>query len=322
MKHITRTIATTLSVGALVLAAGCGGGEAEVGEPADAAGNSPDGGLPLTVTTKFNTEINEKAAKMLPDDVVDRGKIRIAMGVPYPPFVEYADDDTLTGLDVDMASALSAKLDIPIEVNHQAFESVIPSLQSDRHDLIMMGMNDSVERQGTLSFVEEINAGFAIVVAKDNPEKIGTLMDLCGHSVSTQKSTVQAEILEGLKGDCEDVGSEGVDVQALPVAQDAQTALRAGRVEAYVVDAPVAAYTVATAGDGDYFEMVEDPENPQGFNPVYTGFGLLKERTELSDALKTAMQDLMDEGIYKDILTTYDMDSLALDEALVNAAKS
>jgi polar amino acid transport system substrate-binding protein len=197
---------------------------------------------------------------------------------------------------------------------------VIPSLQANRHDLIMMGMNDSKERQQTLSFVEEINAGFAIVVKKGNPENITTLMDLCGHSVSTQKSTIQAQLLENLKGDCVAAGAKGIDVQGLPVAQDAQTALRAGRVQAYVVDAPVAAFTVKTAGDGKYFEMVADPENPQGFNPVYSGFGLLKDRTELTDALQAAMQDLIDNGTYQSILDTHGMGSLAIDKALVNAA--
>lgn len=318
MKNLTRPLIALLAVGTLALTAGCssaGGNDA-----GSTDGDAAVGGLPYKATTEFTTDVDEAAAALLPEDVVDRGKVRVAMGVPYPPFVEYGDNDTLIGVDVDMVSALSAKLGIPFEINHQVFESVIPSLQSDRHDLIMMGMNDSKERQNTLSFVEEINAGFAIVVAKGNPENITTLLDLCGHSVSTQKSTIQAELLENLKEECVAAGSEGIDVQGLPVAQDAQTALRAGRVQAYVVDAPVAAYTVATAGDGEYFEMVADPENPQGFNPVYTGFGLLKERTGLTDALQAAMQALMDEGIYQSILESHGMGSLVLDEALVNAA--
>lgn len=300
---------------------GCSsGGDSGAASKDDAPETAASSGLPLTQTTEFSTEVDSDAAAMLPGDVTDRGAIRVAMGVPYPPFVEYNDADELIGVDVDMALALSQKLGIDVTVEHQPFESVIPSLQSDRHDLIMMGMNDSKERQDTLNFVEEINAGFAIVVKKGNPEGIKTLTDLCGHSASTQKSTVQAEILHELSDECVAAGKEGIDVQALPVAQDSQTALRAGRAQAYIVDAPVAAYTAATAGDGEYFELVEDPENPQGFNPVFTGFGLLKDRAELTDALQAAMQDLIDEGIYQSILDEHGMGSLAIDSALVNAA--
>ena len=306
---------------ALALSSCSSGSEADAGGSGDdTKGEGSQSGLVMKQTTEFSTELDEAAAAMLPSDVTERGAVRVAMGVPYPPFVEVNENDEIVGVDVDMSIALSQKLGIDFTVEHQPFESVIPSLQSDRHDVIMMGMNDSKERQGTLNFVEEINAGFAIVVEKGNPEGIKTLTDLCGHSASTQKSTLQAELLAELSEECIADGKEGIDVQALPVAQDSQTALRAGRAQAYIVDAPVAAYTAATAGDGEYFELVQDPENPQGFNPVYTGFGLLKERTELTDALQAAMQSLIDEGVYQSILDEFGMGSLAIDSALVNAA--
>ncbi|MDA3147773.1 ABC transporter substrate-binding protein [Leucobacter sp. UCMA 4100] len=285
-----------------------------------ANGGGSQGTLSLQQTTDFSVETDEAASALLPSEITERGTVRVAMGVPYPPFIEVNDDNDLIGVDADMSIALGAKLGVEFTVEHQPFESVIPSLQSDRHDIIMMGMNDSKERQQTLNFIEEIQAGFAIVVAKGNPENIKTLTDLCGHSASTQKSTLQAELLAELSEECIASGKEGIEVQALPVAQDSQTALRAGRAQAYIVDAPVAAYTARTAGNGEYFELVEDPENPQGFNPVYTGFGLLNDRTELTDALQAAMQSLIDDGTYQAILDEHGMGSLALDSALVNAA--
>ncbi|MFC5336936.1 ABC transporter substrate-binding protein [Leucobacter denitrificans] len=322
-NRIPHVLALTAAAALALSACSAGGSEAEGADTGDVeTSDSSQAGLSLQQTTDFSTEVDEAAAAMLPGDVTDRGAVRVAMGVPYPPFVAVNETDDLVGLDVDMAIALGQKLGIDFTVQHQPFESVIPSLQSDRHDLIMMGMNDSKERQGTLNFIEEINAGFAIVVEKGNPEGITTLTDLCGLSASTQKSTVQAELLYELSDECEADGKQGIDVQALPVAQDSQTAVRAGRAQAYIVDAPVAAYTAQTAGDGEYFELVQDPENPQGFNPVYSGFGLLKERTELTDALQAAMQSLIDEGIYQSILDEHGMGSLAIESALVNAATS
>lgn len=321
-KRIPYFLAATSAL-ALALTA-CGSASPDSGADDGDSGSveSTESGLKLQQTTEFSTEVDEAAAALLPSDVTERGAVRVAMGVPYPPFVEVDENDALVGVDVDMSLALGQKLGIEFTVAHQPFESVIPSLQSDRHDVIMMGMNDSLERQQTLNFVEEINAGFAIVVAKGNPEGVTTLTDLCGLSASTQKSTVQAELLYELSDECVADGKEGIDVQALPVAQDSQTALRAGRAQAYIVDAPVAAYTAQTAGDGEYFELVEDPENPQGFNPVYTGFGVLKDRTELTEALQAAMQALIDEGIYQAILDEHGMGSLAIESAVVNAATS
>lgn len=310
-----------LAAGSLALTACSGGSSADPSDSAETTdGGSSEATLPMVPTTAFSTDVNEDAAALIPSEVTDRGALRIAMGVPYPPFVEYNDSDELVGFDVDIALALSEKLDISVETRHQPFDTLIPAMQSDHHDIIMEGMNDSLERQETLNFIEEIHAGFAMVVEKGNPEGIETLTDICGLSASTQKSTLQAELLTNLSDECVANGDGAIDVQTLPVAQDSQTAVRAGRAQVYVVDAPVAAYTVATAGDGEYFEMIEDPENPQGFNPVYTGIGVLKDRAELTDALQMAMQDLIEEGVYEDILDEHGMGSLALDEALVNAA--
>lgn len=321
-KRMAQIVPVAAAFALLLSACSTGGtGAADVaGDESSGSASQNESGLVLSQTTQFSTEVDEEAAALLPSDVADRGVVRVAMGVPYPPFVEVNENDELVGVDVDMAIALSQKLGVDFTVAHQPFESVIPSLQSDRHDLIMMGMNDSLERQETLNFIEEIKAGFAIVVEKGNPEGITTLTDLCGVSASTQKSTLQAELLYELSDECIADGKDGIDVQALPVAQDSQTALRAGRAQAYIVDAPVAAYTAQTAGDGEYFELVEDAQNPQGFNPVYTGFGLLKDRTELTEALQAAMQALIDEGIYQQILEQHGMGSLAIESALVNAS--
>lgn len=305
-KKITTVVAVSA---ALVLAlAGCSTG-------------TTDGGNSTPETTPLTSGVDKAAAAALPASIRDSGVVRVAVGIPYPPFILRGDDGKLEGLDVDMSQALGEKLGLDFKLSHQAFETVIPSLQADKFNIIMEGMNDTVERQKTLNFIDYLYSGFTIVVKKGNPENIGTLLDLCGRSVAVQKSTVQGQILRDQVTECEAEGRGGIDVQELPVANDAQTALKAGRVQAYVVDAPVAAYTIATAGDGNDFEGVTDPKNPQGFAPVYTGIALLKDQTELTDALELALQSLIDEGVYQEILDEHGMGSAAVQEATVNGTK-
>ncbi|MBL3700744.1 ABC transporter substrate-binding protein [Leucobacter luti] len=309
MKKLVQ-ISTAAALAAMLGLTACSSGGGETEAKTDDA--------PAAAVT---SGVDEAAAAALPEAIRDSGVIRAAAGIPYPPFI-LLEGEKQTGLDPDLAQALGEKLGVDIEISHQAFETVIPSLQAKKFDIIMSGMNDTVEREETLNFIEEIYAGFTIVVKAGNPEGITGLDDLCGHPVAVQKASAQLGLLEDLAKTCEADGKGELTIQQLPTAQDPQTALKAGRVVAYPVDAPVAAYTVATAGDGKDFEVVNDPEFPAGINPVYTGIGTLKENTELTEALRLALQALIEEGVYQDILDTHNLGNYATDEAIVNGAST
>ena len=148
---------------------------------------------------------------------------------------------------------------------------------------------------------------------KGNEAGVTTQDDLCGKTVSVQKATIQGDLLRAM--DC------GVNVMELPSDLDAQTALRAGKSQAYTADAVVAEYVVATTDDGKAFEIVRDPENPAGFNPVYSGIGMLNSETELVEAIKQALQALIDEGTYQEVLDRNSIGAYAVDSAEINQGK-
>ncbi|BDZ54112.1 hypothetical protein GCM10025870_11850 [Agromyces marinus] len=225
----------------------------------------------------------------------------------------YDDANREVGFDPELARLIGQKLGIDVVLNKQAFDSVIPSLQAGKNDLIMSGMNDTPERQETLDFVDYTRGGFAILVEAGNPEGILTQADLCGRTVSIQKATVQGELLRAM--DCD---GEPVTVTELPSDLDAQTALRAGKSDAYVSDAVVAEYVAATTDDGDTFDVVRDPENPAGFSPVYSGIGILKSDAELTEAIRATLQALIDEGSYQRVLERNNIGAYAVDAAELN----
>jgi hypothetical protein len=68
MKNIPRPLIALLAVGALALTTGCSSSSG----PGAKSDNPSIGGLPMTVTTKFNTRIDKAAAALLPQDVLDR----------------------------------------------------------------------------------------------------------------------------------------------------------------------------------------------------------------------------------------------------------
>ncbi|MCO1338941.1 hypothetical protein BJH93_08550 [Kocuria polaris] len=276
------------------------------------------GAAPPTPPALSAADVDPAAAEALPEKYREAGVIKVASDIPYPPFEMFDENQQLTGLDYDLAQALGAKLGVPLELRIQAFDTIIPSLQSGRHDIIMSGMNDTAERQQTLDFVNYLYAGFSILVPHGNPEGITNVLDLCGKKVAVQKSTVQAQILRGYEQRCLDAGSTAIDIAELPSETDVQTAVRSGKAAADVVDSPVAAYGAKTAGDGAIFEIIRDPENPAGYNPVYTGIGVLKTDSGLSDALLKALEAIIADGTYDQILDKYDLADYAVERAGLN----
>ncbi|MDP5226264.1 MULTISPECIES: ABC transporter substrate-binding protein [Arthrobacter] len=289
----------------LALSACSGGAEADSAAPAAAPSGKAD----------------PAASAAVPDSFKKAGVIKVASDIPYPPMEFFDDDQNLIGFDVDLAKALGDRLGVKLELQKQSFDSIIPSLQSGKHDIIMSGMNDTAEREQALDFVDYLHAGFSILVKKGNPEKITGILDLCGKNVAVQKATVQGDMLRGYEQKCKDKGSSGINVSELPLETDVQTAVRSGKAVADVSDSPASSYTAKTADGGNAFEIVTDPANPSGYMPVHTGIGVLKKDSGLSKALELGMKSLLADGSYAKILDKYGLSDFAVKDAGMNLGK-
>ena len=265
-------------------------------------------------------EVDSAAAALLPADFKTKG-INVASDIPYAPMEMFDENNKPTGFDYDLSQSIAQKLGVTISFNKQAWDSIIPSLQAGNHDIIMSGMNDTVERQATLDYVDYFKGGFSIVVAKGNPNKVASLLDLCGQPVTIQKATVQGDMLKALTPQCVAAGKKAVVINEYPSDPEALNALRAGKGIADVMDAPIAAYAAQTAGKGQYFELITDAANPNGYEPVYTGIGILKANKELTAALQAAVQSLIDDGTYGKILAKWNLSSFGVTEATINGTK-
>jgi polar amino acid transport system substrate-binding protein len=299
-----RFAVAVLAVGtSTLLLAACGGGQSKTPENAAASAPAP-------AVAKDNT-----LAGMVPERF--KNGIIVASGV-YPPMSMIDDKGQFAGFDYDLGQALAAKLGVTFTFKEQAFDSIIPSLQSGKHHIIINGMNDTAERQKVLDFVDYFHGGMAILVKKGNPDGITTLQDLCGKTVAVAKATVQADLMKAESEKCTAGGKAAITVSELPTENDALVAVRAGKAVADVLDAAPAEYSAKTAGNGSQFEVVHDPANPTGYAPVYTGIGVLKKDQDLTKALQAALQALVEDGTYKKLLEKYNLTSYAIDSVKVN----
>ncbi len=316
LNRRTGAALATLGATALLVAA-CGGSSSSTASSAAPAASAAGSAAAAAAASAAATGVGASAA-LLPQAIKDKGEINVASDIPYPPMEILAEDGTLSGLDYDLSQALGQQLGVKVSFNKQAWDSIIPSLQSGNHDIIMSGMNDTLERQKVLDFVDYFNGGFSILVAKGNPDGITSLKDLCGKTVAEETAVAQIDLIKAASKECP-AGSE-ITIMQLPSDSDAQNAVRAGKATADVLDAAVAGWSAKQAPD--LFEVVVDPATPNGVEPVYTGIGVLKKDSALSAALQAALQELIDNGTYKKILDTYGLGQYAVPSAVTNGTKS
>jgi polar amino acid transport system substrate-binding protein len=273
-----------------------------------------------TATKTTGANVDAKAAALLPDNYKTNG-INVASDIPYAPMEFFDANKKPAGFDIDLINAIGEKLGVNVKVEVQAFDSIIPSLQAGKHDVVMSSMSDTVDRQKVLDFVDYFNGGASILVAKGNPNKITSITDLCGKPVAAEAATWEIDLLKTTSDDCVKAGKAAVETLALPGDTDAQNAVRSGKAVAYLADSQLAAYTVKVAGKGSYFDLVIDPKNPNGYESGLIGVGVLKSNSKLTAAIQAALKSLMADGSYDKLLTKWNLDSFRVASATINGTK-
>lgn len=312
MTFTPRVAPVAAALAAALLLAGCSSAPAPDG---DAAAEEP------TLPTQLNLTVDADPAAVALLPAGFSGPLRVAIDVPNPPFELFDEQQEIIGFDPDLAHVLAQKLGMTSEVSQVPWDALVPSLQSDQQDVIITGMNDTPERQVNLDFIDYVYGGFSILVAEGNPTGIANIYDLCGETVAVQKSTVQGDILKEMTPECEARGRAAVTVSELPAEEDARTAVRAGKAVADLFDSAQAKYVAENAGGGKHFDLVVDPEAPNGYFPVYSGIAVLKSSGALTAAIQAALQSLMDDGTYQKLLAHHGISEYGLETALVNESK-
>lgn len=302
----------------LTLAA-CGGPSApQPGDAASEGSGSGDSRIPDTSAILDGVETDDELAAQVPAEIADAGVLTVGSNVQSAPNNFYAaDGTTVVGSDHDVITAIARTLGLDVEYQNQDFGSLITSLQSGRVDVTIAAMNDTAERQQAIDFIDYLTSGITIMVQKGNPADITGPDALCGTSIAVVTGTSQQEFAEETSAQCEADGEEPLEITVTDSDSQNQTQLRTGRIDAIVNDLPSAVYISETTQDGEAFEVV--PGDVIDGAPY--GIGVNKDQPELRDAIAAALDQLIDDGTYDEILDAWGITSGSVDEAVVNGGK-
>ncbi|MBR8643698.1 ABC transporter substrate-binding protein [Streptomyces tuirus] len=292
--------------GALMLT-GCGDQTQDNGSDSDTAASAP-------------------LADKLPQAIRDKGVIKVGSDIAYAP-VEFKDNAGKTvGIDPDLAAAMGKQLGVDFQFENGTFDTLITGLRSKRYDIAMSAMTDTKDRQEGIDsdtgkkvgegvdFVDYFTAGVSIYTKKGDDQGIKTWSDLCGKKIVLQRGTVSEDLAKAESKKCP--AGKKIAIEPFDNDQQAQTRLRAGGAAAGSSDFPVAAYAVKTSGGGKDFQLVGEQVEAAPY-----GIAVAKNQTQLRDALKAALDAIIENGDYEKIMKKWGVTDGAIDEATINGGK-
>ena len=196
----------------------------------------------------------------------------------------------VTGIDADMLMYVLKKLGIPKrEMFQDKFAGLIPGLLSKRFDMIADAMYITAKRRQQIEFSNGwYQYGETLVVAKRNPLKIHTLDDLKkGYRAASYLGTVYQDWLNALT-------PQGAKISSYPAVPEALQDLKIGRLDAVLVDGPVAAFILGKNPDlASAMDIVTDYK-PQEIGVIGSGFR--KEDADLRQAVNWALKEMKKDG--------------------------
>lgn len=268
MSSKTRLAAflAVLLVGAVsIVVAGCGGG-----------------GSSSSSETTTSEESSEGAAA---GEESSGGGEKLVVGsdIPYPPF-EQGKKGSYTGFDVNLMEAIGEEIGREPEFVDSSFETIFRDVAQGKFEAVMSAATITEKREKVVSFSDPYYLSEQAILVKEGSPITG-LADLKGKVVAAQQGTTGLELGKEK--------AEASELRPYPEGPDAVNALKAGTVEAVIIDAPVAANAVEETSGIEVTEKVPTEEK--------YGIAVAKGSTELLEQINEGLAKVLENGKYKTV---------------------
>lgn len=217
--------------------------------------------------------------------VKEAGVLVVGTSPDYPPYEFIIPGDNgevqYVGIDVDIAEEIAADMGVELKIEAMSFDGLDSALQMGTIDMIMAAYNSTDERAKVMDFsdVYYIDTVCAFTMA-DQAANYTDLNSFAGKKVGVQLgTTLETDYFPMLEG------AEKVALKKIP---QLITELKAGALDAIIVEQPIAESYIATNPDLAITSVV--------FNEGASGYvvGLPKDQAALQTAVNATIKKLVD----------------------------
>jgi polar amino acid transport system substrate-binding protein len=258
-----------------------------------------------------SASVDADLAARVPDAIKADGKIVVGTDSSYAP-AEFLDTDgkTVVGFDVELFTAVAAKLGLKAEFVSANFGDIITGVNSGKYEVGVSSFTINEERKAQANMVSYYEVGTQWVTRKGNPAGV-TLDNACGKKIAVQKDTVQVDDIQARSKACTDAGKPAIVIDQFPGQDAATAAVVSGKDDAMLADYPVGAYAV-TQSNGQ-LELLD-----KMYDAAPYGYVVAKDQLAFAEAVRDATKALIADGTYRAVLEKWQVADGAITEPAIN----
>src|SRR3954447_18552456 len=262
------------------------------------ASAAPTSGAPASVAVTTCAAIQKK----YPNVAGKKFTVGIAPTIPGYETIDPKDPSKLVGFDVDFFKAVAACAGIDYSYSRADFQTLVPSLNAGRINLVISNLIASADRAKQVNSVIYQKDEEALIVAKGNPKNIKEVGDLCGNALAVFPGTLQAGMATNQSKACTDGGKKALTINTYADFNGCLQSVLTGRSDAFINPVSVVAASV------DKYPSKLSATDPIAEFRSLIGIAFNKKETELRDAVNEAVQNVQAAGTEKALFTQWKQD--------------
>ncbi len=216
---------------------------------------------------------------------------------PYPPFATPDAEGHYHGWEIDIAEAVCAQAKLDCEFVATAWDGIIPSLLSEKIDVIAASLSITDERKKVIDFSDKYYQTGASLVIAAGSNITPTPEGVAGHKIGVQSGSIhQAYALKHFTN---------ADIKEYQTQDEANQDLFAGRIDGTLADALVLEDFLKTDEGTACCSAAGLVAQDEALLGKGIGFGLRKGNEALKEKLNQAIAGIRASGQYDEITKKY-----------------
>ena len=236
---------------------------------------------------------------LLPPRIQKSKEVIFAAVWETPPIIAVNPKDTRVpvGLTPDLAAVVSRILGIKAVWKNLQWPAQLPGVASGNADVLWGQISATKEReQSIVDLISWAQSPWGMLLAAGNPRKVTSLADACGLRIAVPTGSGQEKIVAGNNAAfCSGPGKTPMKTVALPGAQSAVVAIKAGTADVWLDSSP-SIEAIVKAQPNDYTSVIIPNAQITPYHSNILGVAVSKLQPGLTTAIHAALKRIAAPG--------------------------